>query len=315
MFVIRCIGVSLACFVLAYSMLSVAVAYGWKFARRVCGEISPRREADLLCVLRMLPLVISAAVTLAYTVPSFLLLEPNSTNEPFGPALPVLGLCCLGLLGAGIFRGAVAQLKTSQALSSWLNGATVMESGAAVPVFRTGKNAPSLTVAGVCAPRVLISETAVAILTGQELRTALRHELAHVRRHDNLKKLLFRFSVFPGMARLEYAWSEAAEMAADDEAVSSFPDALDLAAALIKLSRFAPVQPSAALTTAFLHPSTGSVSTRVERLFAWRVEAEPAARHRWWYTAPPVLATLLCVVMTYSTALSSMHEVTEWLVR
>ena len=37
---------------------------------------------------------------------------------------------------------------------------------------------------------------------------------------DNLKKLVFRFCPFPGMSKLESAWSQAAEMAADDAAVA-----------------------------------------------------------------------------------------------
>jgi len=65
--------------------------------------------------------------------------------------------------------------------------------------------------------------------------------MAHAHRRDNLKKLLFRFCAFPGMSRLEAAWCEAEEMAADDAAVASVGDALDLASALIKLSRLAPV--------------------------------------------------------------------------
>ena len=313
MFLVRCIGVSLAIFVLLYGLLSLAVAHAWKVVRRAFGQLSARREADLLFAFRMLPFLFAAGVTLAYTLPSFLLLEPAKTDEPLGPPLLVLGLSSLVLMGAGILRGAAAQLKTSQALSAWLCGATVMESGA-VPILRTGKNAPSLTVAGVCTPKVLVSETAVDILSGQELRTALQHEMAHVQRHDNLKKLLFRFSVFPGMTGLESAWSDAAEMAADDAAVSSFSDALDLAAALIKLSRFAPVQPSADLSTALLPNSTASLSTRVERLFAWKLDSTPNT-YRWWHAAPAIVATLLCAVLTYSAALSSMHEVTEWIVR
>ena len=98
----------------------------------------------------------------------------------------------------------------------------ITESGDAVPIFRTGNDAPTLTVAGVCAPKVLVSEAAVATLNPPELRTALRHEIAHALRYDNLKKLVFRFSVFPAMADLEHAWSEETEMAADDAAVSSF---------------------------------------------------------------------------------------------
>ena len=44
------------------------------------------------------------------------------------------------------------------------------------------------------------------------------------------------------MAKLESAWSEAAELAADDAAVSNLNDAVDLAAALVKLSRLVPVE-------------------------------------------------------------------------
>lgn len=313
MFLVRCVGVSLAVFVLLYGLSSLAVAYVWRFVRRVFGQLSAQREADLLFVLRMLPAILAIAITLAYTVPSFLLLEPEKTDEKIGPPLLLLGLCSLMLLGAGMVRGALAQFKTSRVLSAWLSGATLMKAGA-VPILRTGKNAPCLTVAGVCAPRVLVSETAVGILSVQELRTALQHEMAHVRRYDNLKKLLFRFSAFPGMSRLESAWSEAAEMAADDAAVASFSDALDLAAALIKLSRFAPLQAPAVLGSALLPASTGSLSTRVERLFAWKNDLSRRS-YRWWQAAPAVAATLLGVVLTYSAALSSMHEVTEWIVR
>jgi hypothetical protein len=116
------------------------------------------------------------------------------------------------------------------------------------------------------------------------------------------------------MKRLEAAWSEASELAADDAAVSSFRDALDLAAALIKLSRFAPVQ-QAILTTGLLHTSVGSLSRRIERLFTWNSRRTAASRRRWWYGVPAVVATGICVVATYGVALSGMHEITEWLVR
>jgi beta-lactamase regulating signal transducer with metallopeptidase domain len=263
----------------------------------------------------MLPLIVAAAVTAVYTVPSFLLLEPIHADEPMGLPLVALGAVCLWLLAAGILRAVSAQRRTSRALAAWLNGARALDSATAVPVFQTGKDAPTLTVAGVYAPQVLISETALAVLTEQELRTALRHEIAHVQRYDNLKKLLFRFSVLPGMKRLEAAWSEAAELAADDAAVSSLPEALDLAAALIKLSRLAPVQPAAMLTTGLLHTSVGSLSLRIERLFAWSTRQLPAGYRSWWYAIPALVLTAVCVVSSYGVVLYHMHEFTELLVR
>jgi Zn-dependent protease with chaperone function len=315
MFAARCIGVSLAVFVLLYVSLSLAVCRGWNLMRRLFPSHSARGSADFLFALRILPFALSSVVTLAFTLPSFLLLEPRSTDESIGLAPLGLGFCCVLLLGAGIARAALAQLKASRALVKWLDGSTVMESSDAVPIFRTGtgNDAPTLTVAGVCTPKVLVSEAAVAALNPPELRTALRHEIAHAQRYDNLKKLLFRFSVFPGMAGLEHAWSEETEMAADDAAVSSFRDALDLAAALIKVSRLGRIETSCELTTALLHSST-ALSTRVQRLVAWE-NAQPRTNRTWWYALPPAAVAAIALAATYGSALTQMHAVTEWLVR
>ena len=313
MFAARCIGVSLAVFVLLYVFFSVAVSRGWKLVRRVLRPQSARSSADLLFALRILPLALSSVVTLAFTLPSFLLLEPRLTDEAIGATPLALGFCCLILLGAGIGRTAMAQLRASRALRKWLDGSTILESANAVPIFRTSNYAPTLTVAGVCAPKVLVSEAAVAMLNPPELRTALRHEIQHVLRYDNLKKLLFRFAMFPAMGDLEHAWSEETEMAADDAAVSSFYDALDLAAALIKVSRLGPIEPAGELTMALLHSST-ALSARVQRLVAWDKTRKPQTHGRWRY-ALPTAVTVVAVIANYSSVLTRMHAVTEWLVR
>jgi Zn-dependent protease with chaperone function len=318
MFAARCVGVSLAVFILLYVPLSLAVSRGWNLIRRWFRPRSARSSADLLFILRVLPLALSSLVTLGFTLPSFLLLEPRSTNEAIGSAPLALGFCCLILIGVGLARAWMAQLRASQALVKWLDGSMLMESqvtesGEAVPIFRTGNDAPTLTVAGVCAPKVLVSDAAVAMLNPAELRTALRHEMAHALRYDNLKKLVFRFSVFPAMAGLEHAWSEETEMAADDAAVSSFPDALDLAAALIKVSRLGAIQSSGELTMALLHSST-ALRARVQRLVAWKKERKPQT-HRSWLYVLPAAAAVVVVVATYGSVLNQMHAVTEWLVR
>ena len=318
MFAARCVGVSLAVFVLLYVSLSLAVSRGWNLIRRWFQPRSARSSADLLFILRMLPLALSSVVTLGFTLPSFLLLEPRSTNEAVGKAPLALGFCCLILIGVGVARAWTAQLRASRALMKWLDGSMLMESqitesGEAVPIFRTGNDAPTLTVAGVCTPKVLVSEAAVAMLSPAELRTALRHEIAHALRYDNLKKLVFRFSVFPAMAGLEQAWSEETEMAADDAAVTSFHDALDLAAALIKVSRLGATESSGELTMALLHSST-ALRARVQRLVSWKKERKPQT-HRNWLYAIPVAAAVVVVVATYGSVLNQMHAVTEWLVQ
>lgn len=314
MFVARCLGVSLAVFVLLYVSLSFAISRGWKLLWRVCGLRSPRTSADLLFALRVLPFAGSVLFTLMFTVPSFLVLEPRSTNEGFGTAPVALGLCCLVLLAIGSIRVYRAQLRTSQAMRDWLNGSTLMDASASVPVFQTERISPGLTVSGVCAPIVFVSEAAVAALSPTELRTALRHEMAHVRRYDNLKKIIFRLAAFPGLAALERTWSEQTEMAADDAAVSSRSDALDLAAALIKISKLGCLQ-GPELSMALLHSST-ALSMRVQRLFAWDEAHLLRGQSRMWrYVLPITMTATLGLVVTYDSILTQMHVLTEWLVR
>ena len=140
--------------------------------------------------------------------------------------------------------------------------------------------------------------------------------MAHVRRRDNLKKLLLRFVAFPGMTDLEVAWLEATEMAADDAAVSIPGEALDLAAALIKLSRLGPAEPPVDLTAALVHSPVSGVNARVERLIAWNDWRCDSRQDRSpWYGVAAVLATVAVFAITYSHLLVRIHTATEWLVR
>lgn len=314
LFIARCLSVSLAVFVVLYVALSLVIPQVWNLLARASGSLSARRTASLLFFLRMLPLLASVTFTLAVTVPSFLLLEPRATDEEVGIAPMLLGLCCLLLIAFGIRRAVLAQRKATEVLDGWLHGASPIQSEIRIPVYQVDSAAPALTVAGVCTPRVLISKSASALLTGREMQTALRHEIAHVTSRDNFKKLLFRVTSFPGMNGLETAWSDAAEMAADDAAVSSIDDALDLASALIKLSRLVLVQPPIAVASSLLPNSAASLNARVQRLFAWNSRPAPA-QHSSHVLVPTVLMVLVGLVVTYSSVLSGMHTATEWLVR
>ncbi len=316
MFVARGIAVSLTVFVLLYIALSLLISCLWNVQRRCSRQLSTTCPASVLFLLRIFPLLASALITLAFIVPSFWLLEPRSSGESIGRIPLTLGFCCLMFLAAGLVRAISAQSRTSRVLAEWLRGAVVFETdGAFAPVFRTVKQGPGLVLAGIRTPMVLVSDAAVAVLNRSELYTALKHEIAHAHSRDNLKKLLFKFSPFPGMEALETAWSEAAEIAADDSAASTFADALDLAAALIKLSRLSLPQASAELTTG-LCGSAASLNARVERLFAWNdIRGQQTDGNRWRYILPPLFAAIVCTAITYGAMLAALHNVTEWLVR
>lgn len=185
-----------------------------------------------------------------------------------------------------------------------------------VSVLWISAAAPPLTAAGILRPSVWLSRAAELVLTERELRSALRHEVVHLRRRDNLRKLILRLVAFPGMAELESAWREATEMAADDAAVSSASEALDLAAAVIKLSRLAPLSLPAELATALVHSPAESVNARVQRLIAWTEHRQSLApRHSLGYALCAAVAVMSTLAVTYSELLVRVHAATEWLVR
>lgn len=313
MFFLRGIAVSLAVFFLAYCLLSLLVAGGWQAIRRF-RSLSARSLANLLFTLRIFPLAASSVVTLLFVVPSFLWLEPSATDEEIGIAPLVLGVCCLVFLAIGVYRVATAQARTSRVISNWLKGARSLDLGTAAPAFQAHQSIPPLMLAGVCRPRVLVSESTVAVLSADELHIAVQHEIAHMRSRDNLKKLAFRLTPAPGMAKLESAWQEAAELSADDAAVSNVQEALDLAAALIKLSRLIPVEAVPAICMGLLHAS-GSISARVARLLAWDENKSRGVKTLHWYALPTVLAAIVCAVAVYGPVLAQTHRITEWLVQ
>ena len=312
MFVLRGIAVSLTFFVVLYSLLSLLAGWSWRSVRFLRG-LSPASLANLLFSFRIFPFLSAAAVTLALVVPAYIRLEPRSIDEDISLPL-VLALGCLLLFALGVFRVVAAQARTARVVAEWLKGANALDAGVSAPTFRTGRDTPPLTLVGVCSPRVVVSEATVALLSSEELRVAVRHEVAHMRSHDNLKKLVMYCAPFPGLAGLENAWHEAAELAADDGAVTSVPEALDLAAALIKLSRLLPITGMPNFTMA-LAGGFGAVSDRVARLLAWSDRDAHSVPTRWIYVGPSILAGLLCAAALYAPVLAQTHKISEWLVR
>jgi hypothetical protein len=312
MFALRGIAVSLTFFVLLYCLLSLLVVVAWRALKLLLSN-SERSLANLLFGFSTLPVAASTLITLGLVVPSFQLLEPRSIKEDVGLMPLGLSLCALLLIARGVFRVITAHTRTSRVVGHWMEGANPLSVETEVLTFRSRRDVPPLTLVGVCQPRVLVSESAVSLLSREELRIALRHEIAHVRSRDNLKKLVFRFFPFPGMADLESAWSETAELAADDAAVSNPSDAVDLAAALVKLSRLVAVEAIPACTIGFVN---GSIRARVARLLIWdEVIHSKEVRGYRWYAIPSALTAVLCVFATYGPALTVTHQITEWMVR
>ncbi|HTZ84601.1 MAG TPA: M56 family metallopeptidase [Candidatus Acidoferrales bacterium] len=316
MFALRGIAISFSVFFMVYCALSVAVSVSWRRVYRRVRHYRVHCVADLLFAIRIFPFVSAAMITAAFTVPSFLLLEPRTIKEPLGGAPLALGICGALLGGVGIARAMVALLRASRNVSGWTVQAEAGTPMAKVPVLRIRPSIPAMTAAGILRPRVLVSGSAESLLSGAELQTTLRHEIAHVRRRDNLKKLLLCVMAFPGMRKLESEWLEATEMAADDAAVSNAGEALDLAAALIKLSRLGSNEAVSDLTAALVQTSASIMNARVERLIRWTDERREAPRQLsigYGLGAAVIIVTFFA--FTYLQLLSELHTATEWLMR
>jgi len=123
------------------------------------------------------------------------------TGEKYDPWI-------LGLAGVGIGIGAMTNAMLGFPLVSVLLAALLLSAD--------GVTLMPLIIVGVLRPRIFVSESTVALLSPEELRMALKHEHEHLKSRDNLKRLILTFCPFPGMTRLEKAWSQATELAADD---------------------------------------------------------------------------------------------------
>src|SRR5207249_8779679 len=128
MFAARGIAVSFSVFVMVYSALSVAVCLGWRIVWLRIQSHPTRRIADLLFGLRMFPLLTAAVITAAFAVPSFLLLEPRTIEEPLGEVPLALGICgaLLGILG--MVNAARAVRRASRTISNWTSQAQQISS-------------------------------------------------------------------------------------------------------------------------------------------------------------------------------------------
>jgi Zn-dependent protease with chaperone function len=306
-FAARDLLVSLAFFAVVYGSLATLIALAWRALESSPWLTREAQSARLLFGLRIFSFAVSAAIAVFFTFPSFWLMERASLDEDAGTF--VLAACALVMLGAGVFRVLRDHDRTTRAVREWLPGPGSAKNSSAKPALA---EAPALMLVGIRRPRVMVSDAAAVVLSEDELQVAIRHELGHRRSWDNLKKVLISATPFPGMAGIEKAWREAAELAADDAAVGNRREALDLAAALIKLSRSAKQSPEPALASGLVC-NYSSITSRVERLLEWRVAAHRARRT--WPWAILILGAMSAAIAShYGATLVLTHRLTELLV-
>jgi Zn-dependent protease with chaperone function len=319
-FAFRGIAVCFSFYTVLYCVLSLTVFCTWRKFASLAGAWPEKNKADFLFVLRLFPFVTASALTLLLAVPSFVLLEPRSVHEETPGAAIFLSLCAMGLFACGMMQAVKAIVSSSRIAAGWSREASIVRKlclpfAENVALMQTAAPAPPLATAGILRSEIWLSTAAASVLSENELDCAVQHEAAHVRRRDNLRKLLWQFAPFPGMRGLEQEWCRSSEMAADDAAVASAAQALDLASALIKLASLAPFEALPQLTMALVHSPADTVPARVARLLAWKEQLEMPRRWSLYGKLGLGAGCAVAFAVSYTPLLLFLHTATEWLVR
>jgi beta-lactamase regulating signal transducer with metallopeptidase domain len=314
----------LAAFFLVQAVLGLAVSALTSQAVRFASGMAPVRGARLLLFLRLFPAAFGLFVVAGLCTPSYLYLEPKGAPEEMGLACLAAAVMSIAIWGISIARSTRALTRSMRHIRQCRRQSREMrlpgERKAAWVVDGTG--APSVMLAGVFHPRVVISRNVVSSLPVEQLSAVIRHERAHGISHDNLKRLLILLApgILPfasGFRNLERAWAKISEWAADDRATAGKTQrSLSLAAALVRVARLGTAVAAPALATSLMADGA-DLSERVDRLLrpacrtARRRDHEPILMA----SAVLLLAGALIAVMAHPVTLHSAHECLEFLIQ
>lgn len=316
-YLLRLLCLCLASFFVVNAALGLTLSVTSRRIRRLVERMRPRSAAQLLFVVRLLPMALGAAGVLALCVPSYLLLEPDAVPERVGTTCLIFASLGAFIWLASLTRAGRAVVVSLRCHKSWQQ-AGVKKTGALI----VESSAPLLALAGVFRPRLIISEEVLQALSADQLDVALLHENAHRSSRDNLKRLLLLLSPDPVpflslFSVLEQSWTKFREWAADDEAAQGDSQrALCLASALVQVARMG-TAPQLSFLDSALVAGDHDLSERVERLL--HLEAHPAGPQTltpFYAPAASMLAAMSFAALVFWPAtLGSVHRLLEQFLR
>lgn len=301
MYWLRFAMVCASVFILLYASFSLLLSLAWSLIQRH----RLIQSADALFTLRILPAA-SAMIVLALAVaPSFWELEPAAADEWIGGWAVLLSLAWF----------AWAAVRGAHLIRAWRQTAGIFKRAvsrkldhAPVALYEIEDARANLFIAGIVKPRLLISRGALELLDADELRAAIRHELAHTNAGDNLKQILVRLCNFPFLASLDNEWLRAAEISADDRSVNDALMAADLASALIKVGTSSAAL--APLGMSLVPTVETPISDRVRRLLNWESSQRRPLLH---LVAGVLVVQTAAVAASLPWLIPQMHRFTELL--
>jgi Zn-dependent protease with chaperone function len=247
MYVLLGVCLALAALLTLNALASACAALVWRAVAPSVARRPATERARFLFVLRVFPLVLAALLAFTLVVPAYAFHEPANSGEVVGAKLALIA----ALSGAGVllalWRVARTWLATRRLARDWAcHAARVEVEGIGLPAYKLRHRFPVIAVIGVIRPRLFIAEQVFDALTDGELAAAVGHERGHVESGDNLKRALLQAGqdallLAPLGRSLLRAWQRESEVAADEFAASEGPRAaVDLAAAIVKISRMIP---------------------------------------------------------------------------
>ena len=328
MYALLCICLTLSALLALNALASAVAGAAWRaLAPRVQGWGAGAR-ARLLFALRVSPLAAAAVLAFALVVPSYLLYEPHESGEHISAKLLVI--TCLSAAGVllACWRVARTWLATRRLARDWMSKAEPFEvEGARVPAFRIRHSFPVIAVIGALRPRLFVASQVFDALTPEELAAALAHERGHVEGRDNLKRALLQAGEdallhAPLGRSLRREWQHESEVAADEFAAAAGPAAaLDLASAIVKISRLIPrgVKPTLPAGVHLLGDGDDGTSRRVRNLLRL-ASMTRGARTGLHSSSLLIVALCLCLfaaggyLFTHAEILKATHDAIEQVV-
>ncbi|HEV2667830.1 MAG TPA: M48 family metalloprotease [Blastocatellia bacterium] len=261
---------------LALNALSATLTSAfWRLFRARAENRPPEARARLIFALRVFPSIIAAVFVGALLLPAYVTHEPRHAVEPVSLKLGVPALISAAGLLLALWRGVAAWIATRKLIKDWLRVAEpVRFDQVRIPAYRLRHPFPVIAIVGAIRPKLFIADHLLQSLTREELAAAIAHEGGHLAARDNLKRATLRacrdaLAIFPCGARLDSAWAEASEAAADEHAASGGRSvALDLASALVKIARLVPqgVKPTMPAGALLVGDDADGIAQRVRRL-------------------------------------------------
>lgn len=320
------ISIALAALLTFNSLASLTASLLWRLVGMRTSWLSASNAAGLVFLLRILPIAAGIASVIFLLAPAYIEHEPRDTHEDVSAKLAIIAIASAIGLFLALFRGFAAWRATSRLTSDWLRHAEPIKlAGISIPTFRFEHQFPVIAIVGILRPRLFVASQIFTSLSPAELLAAIAHETGHVVARDNLKRGLMRacrdaLVIIPCGRRLDHAWIEASESAADEFAASQGEQvALDLAAALVKIARLIPTGIKPAMPAgAFLlgNEEQGGVRSRVRRLMQLAKDRRDGKLNRRAFKMPMMVPIALTVAVAALAAnephvLTSVHSLME----